>query len=55
MLFAAVKHSVEGLSREAMLMLRVKKYLICLAGTGTTTVSIMEEQSILFLKKVNKK
>jgi hypothetical protein len=50
MLFAAVTHLVQGLSLETLLTLRVEKSLICFAGTQRTTVSIIERQSILFLK-----
>jgi hypothetical protein len=50
MLFAAVKHLVKGLSLETLLALKVEKSLICLAGTRRPTISIIEQQSILFLK-----
>jgi hypothetical protein len=50
MLFAAVTHLVEGLSLETLLALKVGKFLICLVGTRRPTVSIMEQQSIVFLK-----
>jgi hypothetical protein len=50
MLFAAVTHLVEGLSLETLLTLKVEKSLICLVGTRRTTISITEQQTILFLK-----
>jgi hypothetical protein len=50
MLFAAVTHLIEGLSLETLLALKVGKFLICLGGTRKPTVSIMEQQSIVFLK-----
>jgi DNA-binding TFAR19-related protein (PDSD5 family) len=50
MLFAAVTHLVEGLSLEALLTLNVEKSLIWLVGTRRLTVSITEQQLILFLK-----
>jgi hypothetical protein len=55
MLFAAVKHLVEGQSLESLLTLKVEKSLICLNGTWRLTVSIIEQQSILFLKTLRNK
>jgi hypothetical protein len=49
MLFAPVAHADEGLSHEALLTLRVEKSLICLLSTQGPTVSITEQQLILFL------
>jgi hypothetical protein len=54
MLFAAVTHLVEGLSLETLLTLKVEKSLICLVDTWRPTVSIVEQQSILFLKTLIK-
>jgi hypothetical protein len=50
MLFAAMTHPVEGLSLETLLTLKVKESLIFLVGTRRPTVSIIEEESVLFLK-----
>jgi hypothetical protein len=50
MLFAAVTHLVEELSLETLLALKLEKSLICLVGTRRPTASIIEQQSILFLK-----
>jgi hypothetical protein len=50
MLFAAVSHLVEGLSLEALLMLKVEKSLICLVDARRPAVFEIEQQSILFLK-----
>jgi hypothetical protein len=50
MLFAAVTHLVEGLSLEILLTLKVEKSLICLVDTHTPTVSMTEQQPILFLE-----
>jgi hypothetical protein len=50
MLFAAVMHLVEGLRFEVLLTFKVEKSLICLVGTRIPTVSIIEQQIILFLK-----
>jgi hypothetical protein len=52
MLFAAVTHLVEGLSLETLLTLKPEKSLICLVGTWRSIISITEQQSILFLKKL---
>jgi hypothetical protein len=50
MLFAAMTHLVKGLSVETLLKLKVEKSVICLVGTRRQTMSIIEQQSILFLK-----
>jgi hypothetical protein len=42
---------VEGLSLETLLTLKLEKYLICLVGTRRPTRPIIEQGSILFLKK----
>jgi hypothetical protein len=49
-LFAAVTHLVERPSLETLLKLKLEKSLICLVGTRRPRVSIIEQQSILFLK-----
>jgi hypothetical protein len=49
-LFAAVTRLVEGLSLKTLLALKVEKSLICLGGTRRPTVSIIEQESILFFK-----
>jgi hypothetical protein len=54
-MFAAVTHLVEGLSLEALLTLKVETSLICLVGTRKPTVSIIEQQLILFLKTLIRK
>jgi hypothetical protein len=46
----AVTQLVEGLSLEKLLTLKLEEPLICLVGTWWPTVSIIEQQSILFLK-----
>jgi hypothetical protein len=50
MLFAAVTHLVEGLSLETLPTFKVEKSLIYLMGIRRPTVSIIEQDSILFLK-----
>jgi hypothetical protein len=50
MLFAAITRLVEGLSLETFWTLKMEKSLICFAGTCKPTVSIIEQQLILFLK-----
>jgi hypothetical protein len=50
MLFAAVTHLVEGLNLETLLTFKLEKSLICLVGTRRSTVSKIEQQSIVFLK-----
>jgi hypothetical protein len=50
MLFAAVTRLVEELSLETLLMLKVKKSLICLVDIRRQTIFIIEQQSILLLK-----
>jgi hypothetical protein len=54
MLFAAITHLVEGLSLETFLTLKVEKSLICFAGIYNPTVSIIEQQLILFLKTLTR-
>jgi hypothetical protein len=49
-LFAAVTHLAEGLTLETLLTLKVQISLIGLVGTRRPTVSIIEQQQILFLK-----
>jgi hypothetical protein len=50
MLFAAVTHVVEGLSLEALLTLKVEKSVICSVGTRRPTISIIEQEAVMFLK-----
>jgi hypothetical protein len=50
MLFPAVTHLVEGISLEILLTLKSEKSLTCLVDTRRPTVSITEQQSVLFLK-----
>jgi hypothetical protein len=50
MLFAAVTHLVEGLGFETLLTLKVEMSQICLVGTRRPTISIIERESVLFLK-----
>jgi hypothetical protein len=50
MLFASMTFLVEGLSLETLLTLKMENSLICLVGTRSPTVSITEQQLILFLK-----
>jgi hypothetical protein len=50
MLFAAMTNLDEGLSAETLLMLKVKKSLICLLGAWRPTVLIVEQELILPLK-----
>jgi hypothetical protein len=54
MLFAAITRLVEGLSLDTFLTLKVEKSLICFAGICKPTVSIMEQQLLLFLKTLTK-
>jgi hypothetical protein len=54
MSFAAMMHLAEGLCLNVLLTLRVENYLICLVGTRIPTVSMMELQFILPLKKLKK-
>jgi hypothetical protein len=49
-LFAAVTHLVEGLILETLLTLKQEKSPTCSLGTRRPALSIMEQQSILFLK-----
>jgi hypothetical protein len=50
MVFAAVTQTVEELSLETLLT--VEKSLICFVVTRSPTVSITEQQPILFLKRL---
>jgi hypothetical protein len=54
MLFAAITHLVEGLSLETFFTLKVEKSLICFIGICKPTVSIIEQQLILFLKTLTR-
>jgi hypothetical protein len=54
MLFAAITHLVEGLSLETFFTLKVEKSLICFAGIYRPTLSIIEQQLILFLKTLTR-
>jgi hypothetical protein len=49
-MFAAVAHLAEELRLETILTLKVEMSLIFLVRTRRPTVSIIEQQSILFLK-----
>jgi hypothetical protein len=50
MSFAAVTHRVEGLSLDTLLTKKVEKSLVCLVGTRRLTVSIIEQEALLFSK-----
>jgi hypothetical protein len=50
MLFAAVTHVVEELSLETLLSLKVEKSVMCLVDTRRPTVSVWEQDSVMFLK-----
>jgi hypothetical protein len=52
MLFAAITHLLEGLSLDTFFTLKVEKSLICFVGICKPTVSITEQQLILFLKTI---
>jgi hypothetical protein len=52
MLFVAVTHLAEGPSLNTLLALNVGKSLICLVGTWRPTVSVTNQQLILFLKRL---
>jgi hypothetical protein len=51
----SLTHLVEGLSPETLLTLKDEKSVICLEAIRRPTVSVIEQQLILFLKKINKK
>jgi hypothetical protein len=53
-LFAAITHLVEGPSLETFFTLKVEKSRICFAGICKPTVSIIEQQLILFLKTLTR-
>jgi hypothetical protein len=55
MLLAAVVHLDEGQSLETLLTLKVEKSLICLVVTLRPTVSVIEQQLILFLEMLTRK
>jgi hypothetical protein len=50
MLFAAVTYPVEGLNLETLLTLKVERSLIGLEGTRRPRVSVIDQQSTMFLK-----
>jgi hypothetical protein len=50
MFFAAVTHDVERLSLETLLTLKFEKSVICLVDTRKPPVSIIERESIIFVK-----
>jgi hypothetical protein len=54
MLFAVITHLAEGLSLNIFFTLKVEKSLICFAGICKPTVSIIEQQLILFLKTLTR-
>jgi hypothetical protein len=49
-MIAVVTHLVEGRSLETLLTLKVEMSQICLVGIRRPTISITEQESILFLK-----
>jgi hypothetical protein len=49
-LFAAATHIAEGLNLDTLLTLKVEKSLIFLVGIRRPTLSIIEQQLIVFLK-----
>jgi hypothetical protein len=53
MLSAAVTHLVERLNLETLLKLKAEKSLICLVGIRRPTVSITEQQSMLFFENAD--
>jgi hypothetical protein len=53
-LLAAITHLVEGLSLETFFTLKVGKSLTCFAGIYRPTVSIIEQQLIIYLKTLTK-
>jgi hypothetical protein len=46
--FAAVTHLVEGLSPETLLTLKMENSLVYFVGTRRPTVSVIEQQLILY-------
>jgi hypothetical protein len=52
--FAAITHLVEGLSLETFFTLKEEMSLICFEGICKPTVSIMEQELILFLKSLTR-
>jgi hypothetical protein len=55
MLFATLTHLAEGQSFETLLALNVEKSLICLVGVRRHEVSVIEQQSVLFLKTLRRR
>jgi hypothetical protein len=55
MLLATVEHLAEGLDINALPTLKMKKPLINLEGTLRLTMSIIDWQSVLFLKTLMRK
>jgi hypothetical protein len=51
----SLTHLVEGLSPETLVTVKEEKSVIFLAGIRIPTESVIEQQLILFLKKINKK
>jgi hypothetical protein len=49
-LFEAMTHLVESLCLATLMTLKVKMPLICFVGTRSSKLSIIEQQSVLFLK-----
>jgi hypothetical protein len=54
LLFATITHAVEGLNLETFFTLKVEKSLIFFAGICKPTVSIIEQELILFLKTLTR-
>jgi hypothetical protein len=49
-MFEAATHLVQGRSLETLLTLKAEKSQICSVGTRRLRVSVVEQQSVLFLK-----
>jgi hypothetical protein len=52
MLFATATHLIEGLSSETLLTIKLERSLIFLVRIRRPTVSITEQQLIVFLKSL---
>jgi hypothetical protein len=50
MLFSAAEHLAEGLCLNALFMLKVEYYLICLVRTRIQTAFLLDRQIILLFK-----
>jgi hypothetical protein len=53
-MFATVTRLDEGPSLETLLALKAEKSLICIVGRLRPTISIVEQQLILFLKTLTR-